>query len=254
MDQSISQLFHQVQSAALEPSLPSSELQQVIDSSVRLEFAISQAALFSRNETVREVDTDHLPFMLTAYYMAVLHLQRQENRKNALETAEGCLDRFLTLMEEYQVLTQEQKLIWKEGKYHNPRREDAIAWLKQKKAVENALEILRRREDEDGLREFHMMRMQHCIQESFSHLKFCKLEMEMLQMKEQGPLPRPPPSQGLQYVRIDVKLHVGKQCAYYAECHLLLSTTRAGTGTNQGEGLHPLLSYADFDCGGVRGN
>jgi len=206
MDLSISQLFQQVQGYALSSALSDADLQTGLEASTRLDYAITQAALFSHNETISEVSTDQLPLMLTTYYMGTLQMavQKAESRKTALEAAEGCFDRFLSLLEEYNALTPEQMAIWKEGKYNNPRRDQAIAWLKQKKAIEIAMETLKRREDEDGLREFHMLRLQHCIQETFSHLKFSKLELEMLQLRAQGPPAPPAPSQGLQYIKIDV--------------------------------------------------
>jgi hypothetical protein len=206
MDLSISQLFQQVQACALTSAPTESELESGIEASNRLDYVISQAAVFSHNESIAEVGTGQLPLMLTAYYMGVLQLavQKPESRKTVLEAAEGCFDRFLSLMEEYNVLTAEQRTIWREGGYSNPGRDKAIAWLRQKKAIEIAMETLKKREDEEGLREFYMLRLQHCIQETFSHLKFCKLELEMLELRAKGPPAPPAPSQGLQYIKIDV--------------------------------------------------
>lgn len=207
MEETIAQMFGRVEGVAMESSLAEQAAVDTLEVAQRLEFAISQAALFSENETIADVATGHIPLMLSAYYTGVLSLaiQSQERRATALETAEAHFDKFLSLLDTYRLLTQEQKSVWRTGRYSNPSRDEAISWLRQKKNLETAMETLKRREDEEALRELHLMRIQHAVQETFSHLKFCKLELQMLKMRREGP-PEPPKQvpQGLRYVKIDV--------------------------------------------------
>ena len=210
MEESITQMFRRLEAVAMETAPTEDVVISSLELAQRLEFSISQAALFSPNESLSELATAYLPLMLSPYYTGVLNLalQAPERRASALETAEACFDKFLSLLDSYHILSADQHTVWKEGRYTNPRREDAIAWLKQKRSLEVAMETLKRREDEEGLREFYMLRIQHSVTETFTHLKFCKLELEMLKMKRQGPpVPQQAPQQsgGLRYVKIDVR-------------------------------------------------
>ena len=162
---------------------------------------IASEALFSSNELLEDLPTEHIPLLLTPYYQAqvLLHNNDQTKRQESIQYAEACFEEFLENLDSYRVIEEDFKLRWKSAK--DPTRDQKIQEFKQKKELQAAIENLEQRGQED-LRELYQKQLELAAVESLNQLRFIKLESHLLLMKDQ-PLPKPKQSSAPQVLKID---------------------------------------------------
>lgn len=176
---------------------------------------ISQLRMFSPNETLEDLSTSDLPYLLVHYHLAELiqkvHTTSPVGRKTVLEKSRQCYERFLYIIDSYSLLEpQYSKML--ENYSEDPssfsttpssdpaaRRNSKIANFKAEQALKQKLAYLRRNpsygdpDEEDGLggdeeivRQVHLANLGLCIHLAFQALESLNREVEIL---AQAPTP-----------------------------------------------------------------
>jgi len=148
----------------------------------RLVVRIQREHLFSDNEQLKEIETDHLRLLTVPYYEADTLYRIMDSRTERVKLSQTFYLEYLKLMNHYGQLDKDQKAKWKamskesytdddeedEGKNkqvamygpsnfdHFNNRNDKIAMFKRKKEIEAELDMLRDYKDEDMKRSFFM--------------------------------------------------------------------------------------------------
>ncbi|GAB1318896.1 Type 2A phosphatase-associated protein 42 [Madurella fahalii] len=177
---------------------------------------ISAVSLFSPNESLEDLSTSDLPYLLTSFHLAELTQKlpftSPEERKRVLSSARDAYERYLHLLDSYGLLSAPHKKFLEQYNDSpvtfttvpsNPaaRRDAKIANFKAEKELRSKLDFLRQRPDygaedgdgtgdEDLVRETHIAHINHSTHLAFQSLEMLNREWEML---AQAP-PRPEPT------------------------------------------------------------
>ncbi|KIV99209.1 uncharacterized protein PV09_09073 [Verruconis gallopava] len=165
----------------------------------------NEIALFSPNETLEDINSSDLEYLLINFRLAQLieKLTRGERKQNLL-AARSRYERFLKLLDSYDILSKaDTKLM--EQYFEDPdkfstasttdpiaRRNAKIARFKEQKELKNKLDYLRKNptaleSDEDALRDLHLTNISLCVHETFQALESMALELQMLAMAPPAP-------------------------------------------------------------------
>lgn len=172
---------------------------------------IQKESVFSSNEELRDVPTEHLKLLMIPYYQADVLLRIMENRDVNVKLGHTYYLEYLKLMNHYNLLTKGQVQQWKamhkefagktgsqddmedaprDVKAHaeafqkqNEDRETKIAAYRAKKAIEANLDKLKNYSDEQMKREFYKTQIEYSILNTFEALKMSALELDMLKYK-----------------------------------------------------------------------
>ncbi|KAI0132079.1 TAP42-like family protein [Xylariales sp. AK1849] len=196
---------------AFEASSPTylEDLEFAINSYQECLQIISRVSLFSDNESLEDLNTSDLPYLLVTYHIAEL-LQKISvtspvERKAALNTTRDAYERFLHLLDNYSLLSSSDAKLF-DAYNEDPeafstisttdptaRRNAKIANFKQEKELKQKLEYMRRSPryledggDEEAVRELHLANVAFSAHMAFQGLEGINREMEML---EQAPIP-----------------------------------------------------------------
>ncbi|KAF4541667.1 TAP42-like protein [Lasiodiplodia theobromae] len=169
-----------------------------------------RVSLFSPNETLEDVSSGDIQYMIINYHLAEL-LQRivGTDRKATLLSARGCYEKFMKLLDSYDVLSKpDAKLYEKYQESPNSfstastsdaaaRRETKIARFRAEKELKAKLEHLNQnpaafQNDEDALRQLHLTNIALCVHQTFASLESIAQELQILAMAP----PAPPPNAG----------------------------------------------------------
>lgn len=207
-----------LESSAFSPNSP--EYADAVSSAVKLyQDSLARASLlsiFSSNESLEDLSTADLPFLLINFHLAEL-TQRlpsssTQQRKRVLSTARDTYERYLHQLDSYGLLsTRYKKLL--EQYTDSPttfsvisttdpaaRRNTKIAIFKAEKELRAKLDYLRRRPeygagdgegDEDVVRQVHLASLDYSTHMAFQALEGLNREWEMLALA-----PPEPPSHG----------------------------------------------------------
>jgi len=171
---------------------------------------INDVSLFSPNETLEDINTSDLPYLLVSYRMAEL-LQKittssPQERKSALDVAEEAYSRFLHLIDNYSLFSESDRKLF-ERYVDEPanfstitssdpavRRNAKIANFKAEKEMKQKLEFMRRNPrylddgggDEEAVRELYLADIAWNIHQTFQALEGINREREVL---AQAPVP-----------------------------------------------------------------
>ncbi|KIY50826.1 TAP42-like protein [Fistulina hepatica ATCC 64428] len=237
MDEDISpaQLFHRALKAASEAqSLPTADdaTQDLIRASLSdlrtLYLRIHDLSLFSPNETIDDISTRNLVYLLVPYVLVDVQGRVRTfepyERVATLNSAQRYLDDFLSLLTNYDVIPEAERILWgKSGSdIPNPaaRRELKIKQYKTEKDIRARIETLRKRrrqsqekdspsdmdmissllhtsdgdEDEDAetaelSRETTLLLIRLCFAQACATQESMKQELELLR---NAPPPKPP--------------------------------------------------------------
>ncbi|KAK4126223.1 TAP42-like protein [Parathielavia appendiculata] len=205
----------------------SPEYQATVSSAVKLYqeclSLIDALSLFSPNESLEDLSTTDLPFLLTNFHLAELTQklsspspqEHVQERKSLLASAREAYERYLHLLDNYGLLqTAHQKLFkqyteaptaFSTVPTSNPaaRRDAKIANLKTEKELRAKLEFLRRRPDygteddhkggttgggdEAAVREVHLANLQYSTHIAFQALDGLNRECEILALAPPNP-------------------------------------------------------------------
>ncbi|KAI0458633.1 TAP42-like family protein [Xylaria acuta] len=170
---------------------------------------IDGISLFSRNESLEDIATSDLPYLLVLYHIAEL-LQRVSSgspleRKRILESAREAYERFLHLLDSYSVLFPQDSKLFAEynedttgfstisTKDPNARRNAKIANFKAEKQLKQKLEYMRSSPryledggDEEAVRELYLANIALSVHMTFQSLEGINREVEVL---AQAPVP-----------------------------------------------------------------
>ncbi|KAK8051886.1 TAP42-like family protein [Apiospora rasikravindrae] len=170
---------------------------------------ISQVSLFSNNESLEDINTSDLPYLLVSYRIAEL-LQKISvssplERRAALRTTREAYEQFLHLLDNYALLSpsdlklfalyQEDPERFSTISTTDPaaRRNAKIANFKHEKELKQKLEYMGRSPrylenggDEEAVRELYLANIAYCAYMTFQALEGISREMDVL---AQAPVP-----------------------------------------------------------------
>ncbi|KAI1367625.1 TAP42-like family protein [Xylaria arbuscula] len=173
---------------------------------------IDRIALFSTNESLEDLATSDLPYLLVQYHIAEM-LQKVSTsspieRKRILTSTRDAYEKFLHLLDSYSILSpQDSKLLveYNEDPANfstistrdaNARRNAKIANFKAEKELKQKLAYMRTSPryleeggDEEAVRELHLANLALCAHMTFQGLEGINREMEIL---AQAPIPLMP--------------------------------------------------------------
>lgn len=175
---------------------------------------IDRISLFSPNESLEDLATSDLPYLLVQYHIAEM-LQKISvsspiERKRILTSTRDAYEKFLHLLDGYSILSpQDSKLLveYNEDPTNfstistrdaNARRNAKIANFKAEKELKQKLAYMRSSPryledggDEEAVRELHLANLALCVHMTFQGLEGINREMEVL---AQAPIPLIPQS------------------------------------------------------------
>lgn len=218
-DQSLSATYSAAESLREQintGSLPSNDhLPELIKLYMRCVQLISNLTLFSPNETLEDITSSELQYLLVDYYLAdALFRQRSEGgpaRKQTVLEARSIWERFLRRLDDYEILSKADAKLFERyldsrdsfevggGLDANGRRAMKISRFREEKDMKTKLTALRNNphlaaSDDGAARELHLSHIALRVHETFQNLEFASLELQMLLMAP-PPLPegsRPP--------------------------------------------------------------
>ncbi|KAI9801797.1 MAG: hypothetical protein M1825_003170 [Sarcosagium campestre] len=164
-------------------------------------------ALFSRNESVEDIATADLPYLLIDFHLAELTLRNNiSDRKSVLHVARGHHEAYLNRLDSYDVLSSGEKKMHE--KYLDlpdsfstssttdaaARRESKIARFKDERVLKQKLEYLRQnprvlQDDDSSQRDLYLTDIKLCTHQSFATLESIAQELEILGMAPPGQPP-----------------------------------------------------------------
>ncbi|KAI9676283.1 MAG: hypothetical protein M1829_003112 [Trizodia sp. TS-e1964] len=167
-----------------------------------------QISLFSSNETLEDISSKDLQYLLIDFYLAELTLKSShdgglvESRKTTLARARGNYEAFLKLLDSYDLLspkdvelferfveTPDTFMIVASTSDAAAKREKKIARYREEKELKNKLEVVKQyldshpdalRNDEQALRDLHLTNLRLSIHQTFQSLESISLELQVL--------------------------------------------------------------------------
>lgn len=176
---------------------------------------ISQLRIFSPNESLEDLSTGDLPYLLVNYHLADLiqkvHTTTPQRRKDIVDKSRGCYERFLYILDSYGILEpQYAKMLERYSEDPSSftttpssdpaaRRNAKIANFKSEQALKQKLAYLRRNPaygdpeaadggggDEEVVRRVHLAKLALSVHTAFQALESINREAEIL---AQAPTP-----------------------------------------------------------------
>ncbi|CAK4031424.1 related to TAP42, component of the Tor signaling pathway [Lecanosticta acicola] len=167
-----------------------------------------QISLFSPNESLEDIGTADLEYLLLNYRVAelVLRINGQEQRKASLQRAQRSYEKYLKRLDSYDLLSKEDANLfeqWQESadtfstaSTTDPasRRDAKIRRFKEEKALKQKLEYLRQNpkalQDDDGAaRQLRLAHIAYCTHQAFASLESIAQELHILSMAPTHPPP-----------------------------------------------------------------
>ncbi|KAK3990121.1 TAP42-like protein [Cladorrhinum sp. PSN332] len=174
---------------------------------------ISAASLFSPNESLEDLATSSLPFLLIHYHLAEL-LQKQPTttpgaRKALLSSARRAYEQFLNLLQDYSLLSPTYSKLYaaylsspttfstvSSAADPNTRRNLKISSFQQEKSLRQKLEYLRQNPqysenggDDELVRQAHLANIEYTAHLTFNALDSLNRETEILALAPSHPPP-----------------------------------------------------------------
>ncbi|KAI9862091.1 MAG: hypothetical protein M1813_004866 [Trichoglossum hirsutum] len=157
-------------------------------------------SLFSPNETIDDVPSGDLQYMVTNYYLAELITRdNTSDRMSVLRQAREAYEKYLHLLESYDILSNSDIKLFE--RYRDDRdsfstasttdaaarRETKIARFKEEKEMKQKLEHLAQnpgafQSDDSALRDLHLTNINFCAHQAFQSLESIAQELQILVM------------------------------------------------------------------------
>lgn len=166
-----------------------------------------RVSLFSPNETLEDIGTSALQYLLLNYRIAELILRLNGgDRKANLLRAQRSYEGFLKQLDSYDMLPKNDAALWEQYQ-ESPstfstaattdvaaRRNTKIRRFKEEKALKQKLEHMQHnpsalQDDDNASRELHLTNIAFCIHQTWQSLESISQELHILSMKP----PSPPP-------------------------------------------------------------
>ncbi|KAL5330412.1 hypothetical protein ACEPPN_003939 [Leptodophora sp. 'Broadleaf-Isolate-01'] len=163
-------------------------------------------SLFSPNETLEDLTSGDLQYLLINYRLADLILRiSSKDRKSTLQRAREAYEKYLSLLDHYEILDTAQKKLYSDYTEYpktfstinnadpSLRRGAKIANFKLEKELKSKLDFLAQnpaylQNDDDAVRELQLTNITLCTHKAFQSLESLNLEEQILAM---APPPRP---------------------------------------------------------------
>ncbi|KAH0566326.1 hypothetical protein GP486_000262 [Trichoglossum hirsutum] len=162
-------------------------------------------SLFSPNETIDDVSSRNLQYMLINYYLAELITRdNTSDRKGILRQAREAYEKYLRLLESYDILSSSDAKLFE--RYLDDRdsfstasttdatlrRDTKIARFKEEKEMKRKLEHLAEnpsalQNDDSVLRDLHLTNITFCAHQAFQSLESIAQELHILAMAPPAP-------------------------------------------------------------------
>ncbi|KAG4429772.1 hypothetical protein IFR05_014750 [Cadophora sp. M221] len=171
-------------------------------------------SLFSPNETLEDLTSGDLQYLLINYRLADLILRiSSKDRKSTLQRAREAYEKYLSLLDHYEILDTAQKKLYSNYTEYpktfstinnadpNLRRGAKIANFKLEKDLKSKLDFLAQnpaylQNDDDAVRELQLTNITLCTHKTFQSLESLNLEEQILAM---APPPRPDGPESLEH-------------------------------------------------------
>ncbi|KAI9053194.1 hypothetical protein LZ554_003460 [Drepanopeziza brunnea f. sp. 'monogermtubi'] len=162
-------------------------------------------SLFSPNETLEDITSGDLQYLLINYRLADLILRvSSKNRKGTLQQAREAYERYLSLLDHYEILTGAEKKLYNAYTEYpttfstinnsdpNARRATKIANFKLEKELKQKLEVAAKnpaylQNDDDAIRQLQLANIALCTHTTFQSLESLNLECQVLAMAPPTP-------------------------------------------------------------------
>ncbi|KAI9787216.1 MAG: hypothetical protein M1839_003451 [Geoglossum umbratile] len=162
-------------------------------------------SLFSPNETVDDISSGDLQYILIDYYLAELMIRdNTSDRKGVLRRTREAYERYLSLLETYEVLPGGDRKLFERFLENRDsfstasttdaaaRRETKIARFKEEKAMKKKLEHLAQNPtalqgDDAALRDLYLTNIRFCAHQAFQSLESIAQELQILAMAPPTP-------------------------------------------------------------------
>lgn len=174
---------------------------------------LDRIALFSLNESLEDISTADLQYMLLNYRLAELTLKINGlGRKGNLQQAQKSYEQYLRQLDNYDMLSKSDAKLLEQ--YQDApttfstastsdaaaRRDTKIRRFKEEKAMKQKLEYMRRnptalQNDDSAYRELQLTEIAYCTHQTFQSLESIAQELHILSMAPPSPPPdaaRPP--------------------------------------------------------------
>ncbi|KAH6660430.1 TAP42-like protein [Truncatella angustata] len=166
---------------------------------------IDSVSLFSDNESLEDINTADLPYLLvncrTADLLQKISVTSPVERKEALRVTRDAYERFLFLLDTYSILSSSDAKLF-ESYIEDPaafstiptrdpgaRRNAKMANFKEEQELKKRLQYMRSSPryledggDEEAVRELYLAELALCTRQAFQGLEHLNLEMEMLNL------------------------------------------------------------------------
>ncbi|KAF1982201.1 type 2A phosphatase-associated protein 42 [Aulographum hederae CBS 113979] len=188
-----------------------------------------QVTLFSPNETLEDVSSGDLQYMLITYYLAELILRiNGGSRKANLESASTQYEKFLKLLDSYDMLSKGDARLLEQYRENRKsfstasitdaaaRRETKISRFKEENTMKRKLEHLRQNptaleNDEAALRDLNLTRLSLATHQTFQTLESTAQELQILALAP------PEPTNGQPQASADIRERTGRGQDSYSE-------------------------------------
>ncbi|KXT03334.1 hypothetical protein AC578_3956 [Pseudocercospora eumusae] len=159
-----------------------------------------QISLFSPNESLEDIGTSHLQYLLLHYRIAELVQKLNtgiEHRKSNLERAQRHYEKYLKQLDNYDILSKSNAKLLQQ--YHDSpttfstasttdaalRRDTKIRRFKEEKSLKQKLEFLRQnprlvQEDDSKAREVQLTEIEYCTHQTLASLEGIAQELQIL--------------------------------------------------------------------------
>lgn len=188
-----------------------------------------QISLFSPNESLEDIGTADLQYLLLNYRVAelILRINGQEQRKANLQRAQQSYEKYLKQLDNYDLLSKEDVKLFEQyqespntfstASTSDPasRRDAKIRRFKEEKALKQKLEYLRQnpqivQNDDEAHRKLQLTNIAYCTHQTFASLESIGQELHILSLAP----PAPPPDQ---QQRLDDLRERGRHADGYSE-------------------------------------
>eukprot|EP00005_Dracoamoeba_jomungandri_P005357 CAMPEP_0174254574 /NCGR_PEP_ID=MMETSP0439-20130205/3889_1 /TAXON_ID=0 /ORGANISM="Stereomyxa ramosa, Strain Chinc5" /LENGTH=310 /DNA_ID=CAMNT_0015336241 /DNA_START=44 /DNA_END=973 /DNA_ORIENTATION=+ len=188
-------LYIQIESGKYDNKEREEAVYECIENFEKAALLVSALRLFSPNETLEDINTPYLKFLLISYYLGAITLQipDMDRRLQILHAAQGYFNVFLLRCEKYEIMDSDYKKYFHRTNSlpDNQRRDEKIARFKKEKALKESLrDILRRKqfrdedsEDEETEREHSLLLLKLCIHKALDHLETIEKEIPLAEMR-----------------------------------------------------------------------
>ncbi|KAI9732108.1 MAG: hypothetical protein M1834_004204 [Cirrosporium novae-zelandiae] len=173
-------------------------LQSAISTFEECQKVTAEISLFSQNEHIEDVSSSDIQYHLIDFYIAELVLKRVgPNRQAILLQAQASYERFLRLLDSYDILSQNDRRLFERfledrGGFllsatsdHTARRNTKITRFKEEQTLKSKLEFLEQnptalQNDETVLRELYLTEIHLRTNQAFGQLDLISQELQML--------------------------------------------------------------------------